>query len=387
MSSLLVLLTLVPQDLLERERTLRRSLSPGIEFSGVKPRRTAVELGVQPDFACGSFDLKTSFRSLFDRNVREEFLGGALRALQAELAGSALVLACYASPTVCDAIKHYRVSANSMLGMELDACRTVEQSLDGVQRRSQARATKECLDEKARQGVPLDVARKACARAEEFRGLDGRPAREIDLLKELGLPDTLVPSLRIGPGTVRAEARETAVLEASEAKRRARQAAWEAAARDPEGAALEAVGPVTRAELAQVAALEPGRREAVVRSVAAAQALSDVVREAHQAERALEAAELLAAPEVREELARRRLALRNEVGRLSEAFELERRVNAAVSGAGAAAAAEGAVRARECLAPRRSGEARAAATERTQPWGCEVRKNGGNHEAQQRVAR
>jgi hypothetical protein len=372
-----VLLALAPQDLLERERTLKRSLCPPIDYSDVKPRRSQVELGVQPDFACGTFDLRTSFRSLFDKNLREEFLGGALRAVQAELAGSALVLACYASPTVCDAIKHYRLSANSMLGMELDSCRTVEQSLDGVRQRSQARAIKECLDRKAREGAPLDEARKACARSQELPGLDGRPSREIDLLRELGLSDTLVPSLRIGAGTVRAEVRETAVLEAYEAKRRRRLEAWQAAVRDPEGAALEVLGPVTRAELAEVAAQEPARREAVMRSVAAALALSDVVRESHEAERALEAAELRAAPEVREELARRRAALRNEVSRLSEAFEMERRVNAAVAQAGAAAAAEGAARARENLAPRRAGEVRDRAVERTKPWGCEVRKEGG----------
>src|SRR5205085_999886 len=162
--------------------------------------------------------------------------------------GSALVLACYASPTVCDAIKHYRISANSMLGMELDSCRSLEQSLAGVQRQSQARAIKECLDEKARQGVPLDEAQKACRKSPELR-------------------------------------------------------------------------------------------RTAVRSVAAAQALADLVAEAQSAERTLESAELLATPEVRGELERRRAQLRNEISRLSETFEAERRVNAAIGEAQAAAAA------------------------------------------------
>lgn len=99
--------------------------------------------------------------------MREEFLGGALSSLQSELTGSALVLACYASPTVCDAIKHYRVTANTMLGMELDACRAVEWALDDVHRRTRARAIKECLDEKARQKVPIDAARRLNAAVAE----------------------------------------------------------------------------------------------------------------------------------------------------------------------------------------------------------------------------
>ncbi len=374
MNSLLALLLLAPQDLIERERSFQRRLSPGLEFRDVRPRRASIEIEAAPDFACGDFDLRASFRALFDRNVREEFLGGALSALQAELAGSALVLACYASPTVCDAIKHYRVSANALLGMELDGCRAVEQAVDDARRRSQARAIKECLDERARRGVPLDRARQECRGASEVRGLDGRPVREIDLGRELGLPDTLVPPFRLGAGTVRAEARATAVVEAYEAKRREALEAWEAAVREPERAPLEGLGAVTRAEVERVALMEPGRREAAVRSVASAQALSALMREAHEAERTLEAAELLAAPEVREEMERRRALLRNELGRFQEAWEMERRVNAALSDAEAAASADVARAARERLAPRRAEEGRRAAAEGTRPWGCDAKK-------------
>src|SRR5436190_23019700 len=146
MSSLLILAVLSAQDLIERDQALRRRLPPGLEMKDVKPMRAALQLDAGPDFGCGSFDLKASFRSLFAKNVKEEFLGAAMSAVQSELAGSALVLACYASPTVCDAIKHYRVSANEMLGMEMDGCRSIERALDGVQRESQARAVKECRD-------------------------------------------------------------------------------------------------------------------------------------------------------------------------------------------------------------------------------------------------
>ena len=375
MSSLLVLGLLLAQDLIERDLTLRRRLSPGIDLHEVKPMRASLQLDAGPDFGCGSFDLKASLKSLFNRNVKEEFLGGVLSAVQAELAGSALVLACYASPTVCDAIKHYRVSANAMLGMELEGCRSLEQSLEGVQRQSKARAIKECLDEKARQGAALDQAQKACRSSTQLRGLDGKPVTHIDLNRDLGLPETLVPPPRIGAGTLSAEARGTAVSEAYESKRQERVKLWTEALGAPSKAPLEKLGPVSRAEVERIAAMEPARRQTVVRSLAAAQALADMIGDAQAAERALESAELLATPEVRVELERRRAQLRNEIGRLQERFEAERRVNVAIGEAQASAAAEVAEKARERLSARRSEEQKSAAGERLKPWGCEVKRD------------
>jgi hypothetical protein len=134
---------------------------------------------------------------------------------------------------------------------------------------------------------------------------------------------------------------------------------------------------VTRSELRHLGAAEPGTREAAVRSVAAAEALSVLVAEAQEAERRLESAELLAAPELRGELERRRAQLRNEVGRLAERFEAERRVHAALEAVRAAAEAETSEKARARLAARRAAEGNAAAVEATRPWGCETRKENG----------
>jgi hypothetical protein len=373
-------LALAAQDLFERDRALRRALPPAPDLSTARASRASIAAEIRPDIGCGGFDVKASFRSLFDKNVREEFLGGALKSLEKELAGSALVLACYASPTVCDAIKHYRVSANGMLGMELDACRSLEGAVGDERRRSQARSVKECLDERAARGEPIDRARKECAASAELRGFDGKKTAEIDLLRDLGLGEGLVAPLRMGPGTVRAEARATAVAEAYEARRRTAEEAWRAALADP---AKPAPGEVSRLELSRLAAMAPAGREAAVRSVAAAQAFAELTREAHDAERALEAAEIVAAPEVREELGRRRAILRAELGRLGERFEAERRVSAAIGAAAAAAEAEVAERARERLAPRRAGEAKTSALDAVKPWGCETKK-GADHATRKR---
>lgn len=365
------------QDLIEREVTLRRRLPPAVSLCEARPRRASIEIGAAGgmDFGCGSFDPKASFRALFDRNVREEFLGGLLSSLQSELAGSALVLACYASPTVCDAIKHYRLTANAMLGMEFDACRALEGALDDPLRRTRARAIKECLDEKAARGMPLDAARRECREASRVRGLEGKPVAEIDLLKELGLSEPLIPALRLGPAGIHVEARGTEVVEAFEARRRKALEAWEAGMKDPAGAPLEELGPVSRAELEQISLMDPPRREAAVRSAASAKALADLVREVHEVERALEAREFVAAAEVREELERRRTLLRGEVARLVERFEAERRLDAALAEIQAAAAADVARKVAERLASRKVEEAAAEARERFRPWGCEVRKD------------
>jgi hypothetical protein len=198
---------------------------------------------------------------------------------------------------------------------------------------------------------------------------------QIDLNRDLGISDSLVPSLKIGAGTLQAESKGTAIVEEYESKRREQLRLWEEAVRDPWKSPTEPLGPVSREELARIAAMEPGRRGTALRSIAAARALAEVVAEAQAAERALESAELLATPEVRRELERRRLQLRNEIARLTETFETERRVNAAIGEAQAAAAAEVAERARERLAPRRGEEPRKAAAEQLKPWGCEVKRD------------
>lgn len=360
------------QDLFERDAALRRRLPPAVELGEVTGIKAGFDLGLGIDFACGNFDIKKTYKELFSKNVREEYLDGLKTSLQAELASSPLVLACYASPTVCDAIKHYRVSASAMLGMELEGCRSLEQSVGGVERETKARAIQECMDEQSRMGATLDQAQEACKNASTFRGIDGRKTTQIDVKRDVGLEGSLVGDLRIGAGTLSASESGSAVAERYEERRKARLELWRAALADP--ARAGAAGPVSRAEVERLAAMEPARRDAAVRSIAAAQALADLVQEVHEAERRLEAAELNAAPEVRVELERRRDQLRHEIARIVERFEAERRIASAVAEAQGAASEELSRRARERLAPRRAGEIRKEEDERTRPWGCEVKR-------------
>jgi len=156
--------------------------------------------------------------------------------------------------------------------------------------------------------------------------------------------------------------------------------------RDPARASTAPLGPVTRADVEQIALMDPARRDQAVGSLASVQALAGLLREVHDVERALESGELRATPEVREEMERRRAQLRGEMGRLLEVFEMDRRVNLAVSDAQRVAWAEMSGRARERLAPRRAREAQESIEEPLKPWGCEVKRTKGDGYAQQRQA-
>ena len=70
MNSLLLAGLLFGQDLIERDLVLRRKLLPGVEMKDLKPMRASIALDAGPDLGCGSFDLKASFRSLFNKNLK-----------------------------------------------------------------------------------------------------------------------------------------------------------------------------------------------------------------------------------------------------------------------------------------------------------------------------
>ena len=121
--------------------------------------------------------------------------------------------------------------------------------------------------------------------------------------------------------------------------------------------------------------MEPARRNAVLRSIASAAALEALVREAHQVERILDAAERIAPAELRPELERRRAGIESEVARLVETFEAERRLARVLEEARAEADADVARKARERLGARRWEEAGRSAADRLKAWGCEIKQD------------
>ena len=96
-------------------------LGPALETDRctILPSKASVDFKIAPDFACGRFDLAAGYRSLFTKSLREEMLGALIESAKAELASSAMVLACQMSPTLCDAMKHYKLVANDVLALQL----------------------------------------------------------------------------------------------------------------------------------------------------------------------------------------------------------------------------------------------------------------------------
>jgi len=260
------------------------------------------------DFACGRFDIRSNLRQLLSREAAEDFLEDIVDGLLGQLAHNTLVLVCEASPTVCQALQHYRISANAMLGMQYDWCQAVESAVDDSARNTRAKAIKDCIEEKRARGMTLDQARESCEHPDKIRGLDGRFVNEIDILEEIrrafNLPRVdedvlvgLIGSLRYSPRGGEGEIRTTAALDRHRSLIEQYRRAWDQAIQrgnptDEDLAALspDKAGRVTAIEVAEIAALSPGRREVVVRSVASSAALFQLSLEVGKVVKLLDAA-------------------------------------------------------------------------------------------------
>jgi hypothetical protein len=309
---------------------------------------------VEAALAWESFDFKRSFRSMFNRNVREEFLDQALSAVGREIAGSPMVLACQVSPTICETIKHYRQTANQMMAMDQTILQAVDGAVDDVASALHAKAVKDCLVQKGRQGVPLHDALRQCARAQAIRTLSGATTQSFELLEDIcrtlklsaeasALLKELGQCVEISPGGIRARVRLDFMGRAYVDSRRGFHASWSAAveatlrgerlsAESLRKLAPSGAAPLTLEEVLEIAQLPEARRKVMLESLAGASALLDMTRKVHEVERALEAA-LYAAdanPAAREALRRQRETLRAELDRLTEEYEHQERYTRAI---------------------------------------------------------
>ncbi|MBI2932993.1 MAG: hypothetical protein HYY16_15220 [Planctomycetes bacterium] len=352
----LLLCVALCQDLMERSRAspdrLDLRVGPRVErTTTIAPGRIDLDLEFAPDLACGRFDLKGSFTSIFNKSVKDELVGALVARARSELAGSALVLACQMSPTVCDAIKHYRLTTQDFLQMQLDQCRAVEQLAGGPDRQLRAAAVKECLERKQAEGVPLDEAMQQCRDAIEMRGLRGQRVQEIDLVREIGealklsdkpreLLDHYVSRLTLSPHRFGGDVKVRPVDRRYDGKRADYvQALTAAAAEAPRGPlspdALDRLSPpgappMSNDEVQRLSAMDPVERDLVVSMLASACALAEVTREAGDVQAALASARTLSTdPTVQGALEQESRRLDEEIRRLKEAFEMNERVTRA----------------------------------------------------------
>jgi hypothetical protein len=316
------------------------------------------------DFACGRFDVRSNLRQLLDKEAREDFLEDVVGALLGELAHNTLVLVCESSPTVCQALQHYRISANAMLGMQYDWCQAIESAVDDASRSTRAKAIKDCIEERRARGKTLDQAREECENPDKVRGLDGRFVSEIDLIEEVrrvfGLPQVqedilaqLIGSLRYTPKGGQGEIRTTAALDRHRKLVEKYRGAWDRAIRaagqrreltEEELSALapEKASRLAAAEVLDIAALSPGRREAVVRSIVSSVALFQLSLEVGGVVKLLDAARKHPTADqgfVRR-LEKEREDLERQLAELTRLHELQERHNRTLIEAAAVAQAD-----------------------------------------------
>ncbi len=305
-------------------------------------RSPSAEVSATLDFGkagCAGFDLASSFRSQFDRQVAEEFLNS----LTGDLASNALVLACQISPTICDTIKHYRLTAGALLSIRQGQCQALEDSLSGTPQKIRAGAILSCLADRQRRGWSLDRALEECQRSEEVRDLEGRETQEVRVLEEVArflkldddfrkLLESVGQPIRLGGRTISVNLNLDGIDRAYADKVSALEEKWEEALRSclkgdsvpPD--LLRALSPrgggeVRKGDLAALAALPPHRRQYVVRNLASLSAFVELSRRLEELDRRLQAMESAPiseglAPVVRRE----REWISSELRRLDETF-------------------------------------------------------------------
>ncbi len=341
------LICLCSQDLWERMKEQQydasrgRSeyrLGPSTDRRGGKVNAAKVDfdLATNLDFACGRFDLKASFGSLINKDIAGDLVGAALSELRDRLVGSGMVLACQMSPTLCDALKHFRVTANELLAQQFADCRAIEKEADGPTKTLRARALMACLVEKQRGGVPIDDALRDCKNREEVRGLDGKRSPEIDLIQQLGdafkvsadaraILRDLLDAPKLGPNGQRGDVKLRAVDAAYEKERADAEARIRKGVESgkPDGVAPASLPPLTAADLDILRALDEEQRRNVIGVIAGAHALVALSSTVHEVQSLLEAAAAMADdPTLREAFERQSQRLERELRRLRDSSEI-----------------------------------------------------------------
>lgn len=332
---------LIPIDSVRARGRLDLRIGPNLDAGRctIIPAKVQAELKVMPDFACGRFDISASFKSTFTKAFREELLGSLIASARVEIAGSAMVLACQMSPTLCDAMKHYKIVAGESLALAFGQCRAVESGASGISDGLRARAIKQCLAELQAEGFTLDEALHRCQSMRHLRGLLGGKVEEINLVKEvtkvLRLPSDAEGILMeiLGDFAWREKGRSGAIhlrpiAGLFERLRVEFEVSWSRAAADPSRAKDEKLvpagaPPATSFEVQRVAALPEAERRIVIASLASSLSLQETSRRLGEAQAALEAAALAADdPALQQRLTEESRRLDLEFRRLREEYEM-----------------------------------------------------------------
>ena len=386
---------LFPIDAVKARGRLDLRIGPSLDASRctVVPAKVSAELKVMPDFACGRFDISASYKSTFTKAFREELLSSLIASARVEIAGSAMVLACQMSPTICDAMKHYKIVAADSLALQFGQCRSIESGASGMLDGLRARAVKQCLAELQAEGFTLDEALHRCQSSRHLRGLLGGKVEEINLVKEvtkaLKLPSDAEGILMeiLGDAAWREKGKSGAIhikpIGALYERLRVEfEASWTRAAEDPRRAQDEKLvpsgaPPATAYEVQRIAGLSESERRIVIASLASSLSLQETSRRLGEVQAALEAALRLAEdPALEKKLHEESRRLESELKRLKEEYEMSEIVAQARLRLEGEARLIEARKFRKTTEPWRHEAAQEDASRAAAPWGsgCPVNK-------------
>ncbi len=140
---------------------------------------------------CGT-DFAAEFKALFDVNALESYFRGLA---SSAISAAPLVLMCYASPTLCDAYKHFKSMASGLLQARAAECQAVEAAALDYGTRMGKKRELQCIEEKIAAGVARFVAQDDCRAvgSTELVGFDFGRVRDINIvddgLRQVGADD------------------------------------------------------------------------------------------------------------------------------------------------------------------------------------------------------
>jgi len=148
---------------------------------------------------CGTFDYVDSYKAVFNEHALEQYVDNIVDGV---VASAPLVLACYASPTLCDAFKHFKAMANGTLETAFGRCEAIQDAAMDWGKSLYAQEKRSCLDEKSKSGMSINQALAACDALSSLTSFTGVRVEEMHLIDDamdlLGEQDPAIRNLAKG---------------------------------------------------------------------------------------------------------------------------------------------------------------------------------------------
>lgn len=144
---------------------------------------TVASVSVAGGGGCTTGDFASEFKAMFNADALGDYFKGIA---SSAISAAPMLLLCYASPTLCDQVKHFKTMAQGVLAVRSAECQAIESAaMDAGKRMGKARQS-QCIDEKTAGGAGMVEALDACKDAgSEWTGIDLKPLTSgMDVVQE-----------------------------------------------------------------------------------------------------------------------------------------------------------------------------------------------------------